>query len=135
MKANIYFSSKSSLGPKKHLDTFKGTHNTLWIQLATVCQKLPKSNFQCQKSPKGRSQTTLLSFWLFDHLPPSFYLTKSQTFWDYLSPSFCKRSLWITPIRVFPIFKALYLLKTWPIFDELVKLFNEKLDGNGVKVR
>ena len=48
----------------------------------------------------GRSQTTLISFWIFfDHLPPfvhTFYLIKVDIF-DYLPTSACKRSLWTTP--------------------------------------
>ena len=51
---------------------------------------------------RGRSQTTLTSFWLF--WPPTpltfstlYTLKKKSTFFDYLPPSSCKLSLWATP--------------------------------------
>ena len=60
---------------------------------------------------------------------------KTSTFLDYLPPRppalvnlVCEHP----PIRIFPIFKALCILKVCPIFDEFVKLLDQKLGGKGV---
>ena len=59
-------------------------------------------NFQClpQRTQRGRSQTTLTSFWLFlKTYPPSLTVStlSKLTFSNYLPTSSCKRSLWTTP--------------------------------------
>ena len=82
------------------IDMLKGRGCILRIRGAPVCQKVPKLcfqvNFLCQKST-------------------DFFQKKIISEYQFRRPFFVKKPFFLTSI-----FEALYFLKSYPIFDELV---------------